>query len=484
MTHRWRNAARVSFGLAILVLPACTGPARGPNVILIMADDLGQESIGCYGGTSHETPLLDKLASQGMRFTHCYSQPVCTPSRVKIMTGRSNARNYREFGDLDPQEITFGHVMKQAGYKTCIAGKWQLCGGKGHEGSFPEPSGFDQSCMWAYDHDLPGDAAEKYTFFGKTPKKTSRYWNPAIVRNGEYVPTTTEDYGPDIYCQFILDFIEQNREDPFFVYYPMTLTHNPFVATPLSEDQSEQAKTKSSNRFFGDMVRYTGVLVDRINRKLDELSIAENTVVLFTTDNGNYRSLVTQMGERTVLGGKGLPVDAGVHAPLIAYWKETIEAGSVCHDLVDFSDFLPTLAEVVKADLPSGRTLDGRSFLPQLKGHVGNPRQGVVVHYDKNPSSRKPGFRRVRFAYDGRYKLYLDGRLYEVPADWTEAKPLATVDLSPEARAAREKLQGILDTMPKWEPDNSAFEGESDPPMEEYQRKSRSLAKKNSDVAN
>ena len=181
--------------------------------------------------------------------------------------------------------------MKEAGYKTCIAGKWQLCGGDEHNGSFPKSSGFDESCMWAYHHDLPEGVRDKYTFFGEVPRKTSRFWNPAIVKNGEYVPTTTEDYGPDIYSGFLLDFVERNKDREFFAYYPMALTHNPFVATPNSTDQSVKAKTKSSNRFFGDMVQYTGVIVDRIIKKLHELGIAENTLVLFTCDNGTFRGI-------------------------------------------------------------------------------------------------------------------------------------------------------------------------------------------------
>ncbi|NIA16708.1 MAG: sulfatase-like hydrolase/transferase, partial [Nitrospiraceae bacterium] len=363
--------------------------------------------MACNGGTSYETPLLDKLAGKGMRFTHCYSQPICTPSRVKIMTGRSNARNYRSFGDLDPNEITFGHVMKAAGYKTCISGKWQLCGGNSHTGSFPKSSGFDESCMWAYHHDLPEEVRDTYTFFGEKPRKTSRFWNPAIVRNGAYVPTTTDDYGPDIYAGFILDFIERNKDEEFFAYYPMTLTHNPFVATPHSKDRSDRAKKKSSSRFFRDMVQYTGVILDRIVEKLHALGIAENTLVLFTCDNGTYRAIQSKMGERVVQGGKGLPLDAGVHVPLLAYWPGTTEPGTVCTDLVDFSDFLPTLAELGAAARPTDRVLDGRSFLPQLRGEAGDPRECVVVHYDKDPKDTKPQFRRVRFAYDGRYKLYL-----------------------------------------------------------------------------
>lgn len=192
---------------------------------------------------------------------------------------------------------------------------------------------------------------------------------------------------------------------------------------------------------------------------------------MFTCDNGTYRGLVSRMGDRLVHGGKGLPIDAGVHVPLVAYWPGTIKPGSVCTDLVDFSDFLPTLAELGEAGLPTDRVIDGRSFLPQLKGEKGNARESVVVHYDKNPDRVEPQFRRVRFAYDGRYKFYLDGRMYEVPRDLLEAHPIPVDGMSEAENAARDTLQAVLDAMPEWRPDNSFFKGEIGPEMKKYLRK-------------
>jgi len=438
--------------------------ARRPNIILIMADDLGYECLRSNGGTSYDSRLLDQMAGNGMRFTHCYSQPICTPSRNKIMTGRSNARNYRAFGLMIPEEITFGNVMKQAGYRTCIAGKWQLSGGSvasatHGKGTSPKKCGFDQSCMWAYLHNLP--AGVEHTGGWERPgKKTSR---SSIIENGKYRPTTENDYGPDIYTQFILDFIERNKDEEFFAYYPMALTHGPFYPTPHSADLATADKFKSRKRYFGDMIAYTGHCVDRILRKLDELSIAENTLVIFTTDNGTGRGLVSRMGDRFVPGGKGFPIDAGCHVPMIAVWKGTIAPGTACTDLVDFSDFLPTIAQLGDATLPTDRPIDGRSFLPQLKGQRGTPRESIFVHYDKDPQRARPSYRRIRFALDGRYKLYRDGRMFDVPADVEEEHPLDTAALSAEALAARQKLQQVLDSMPKWNPDNSVFGDGPDP---------------------
>lgn len=444
-------------------------PTR-PNIVLILADDLGAECLRSYGGTSYDSALLDKLATEGMRFTNCYSQPICTPSRVKLMTGRSNARNYRSFGELSPQEITFGQIMKSAGYRTAIAGKWQLSGGKrGRDnpdwGSTPESSGFGESCMWAYVHNLP--AGVQHTGGWERPGVTSRYWHPSILQNNRYRPTQAEDYGPDIYTDFLLSFIERNQTEPFFVYYPMTLTHGPFLPTPHSKDLASADKFKNNRRYFGDMISYTGYCVDRIVRKLNELQLAENTLLIFIADNGTHRSLVSRAANQTIPGGKGLPIDSGVHVPMIAYWKGKIQPGSTCKELIDFSDFLPTLAAVGNAELLQDRQLDGQSFLPLLGGEQGNPRDSVFVHYDKDPASAKPQFPRVRFAYDGRYKLYQDGRLFDVPSDWNEVSPLKGSTTTPSIGETRTSLQQVLDAMPAWDPDNSSFS------PEQYKRRQR-----------
>ena len=168
------------------------GPARArrPNVVLIMADDLGYECLGCYGGTSYKTPRLDELARTGIRFDHAYSQPLCTPTRLQLMTGQYNFRNWQAFGVLPPDETTFGHMMRAAGYKTCIAGKWQLYSynppdfepewrGKGMRA---EDAGFDEYFLWHAEH---------------TEDKGSRYADPKILDNGEYLQDTAGKYGPD-----------------------------------------------------------------------------------------------------------------------------------------------------------------------------------------------------------------------------------------------------------------------------------------------
>jgi arylsulfatase A len=369
-----------------------------------------------------------------MRFEHCYAQPLCTPSRVKIMTGRSNGRNYIKFGVFDFKEKTFGHVLKAAGYDTCIVGKWQLMG-RGVEG--PYDAGFDEYCLWHMEDCFS--------------PKGSRYHDPKIIKNGKPLTGLEGKYGPDIFCEHICDYLERHKSKdskPFLLYYPMALTHAPFEPTPDSKEWGR--KVRNNPKYFADMVAYMDKIIGRIADKLDELGLRENTLMLFTGDNGSPGGMPSKMQDgRTIKGGKGQTTDAGTHVALIANWKGTIGAGKVCGDLVDFSDMLPTLAEAGGAAEPKGVTIDGHSFLPQLKGKAGHPRKWIYCHYNPRPERTKL----VRFARDQRWKLYASGenkragKLYDVAADPLEQKPVDAAEAGQEASAARKRLQHALNSM-------------------------------------
>ncbi len=408
---------------------------RKPNIILIMADDLGYECLGSSGSEQYETPCLDELARTGMRFTHCYSQPLCTPSRVQIMTGRYNGRNYKDFGYLDPGEVTFGNVLRDAGYATCIAGKWQLNGigqfPSWEDSSRPVHFGFDEYCLWQL-----------------TKKRTEgeRYADPLVEQNGQPAAVAKDGYGPDVFCDYLLDFIERKADEPFFAYYPMALTHCPFWPTPDSRDWPDPAKRRPGHgywgekRNFGDMVQYMDKTVGRIVDKLDSLGIRDDTLIVFTTDNGTDTPIESRLGGRMVQGGKGETTDAGTHVPLIVNWPGTVPGGRVCDDLIDFSDFLPTLAQVGGASLPSDRAIDGQSFLSQLRGEEGNPREWVYCHY----RPRKRDELRV-FARDKRWKLYGNGDLHDLNADILEKVPIN--EMNEAAAEAKKRLQKALDSL-------------------------------------
>ena len=389
-----------------------------PNIILIMADDMGYECVHANGGTSYQTPHLDKLAETGIRYEHCYSQPLCTPSRVKIMTGKSNARNYVSFGVLDRKQTTFAHLLKKAGYATCIVGKWQL----GKEADSPQHFGFDESCLWQ--HTRP--ARDQHG-------RDTRYPNPHVEVNGQPLDYSDDEYGPDVVTDFLCDFMERNKDKPFLAYYPMILPHNPFVPTP----DSENPKNKNKAHNFRDMVTYVDKMVGKLDAKLGELGIRNNTLLIFTCDNGTNKAISSQLGGKEVQGGKGTMTDVGTRVPLIISWPGTITSGQVSQDLVDFSDFLPTLCEAAGASIPEILSLDGRSFLPQLRGEQGNPRDSIYCWYSRG------GGKGEQWARNQRYKLYPDGKFYDIGADPSEKTPLE--NLSPEAQQVRTILQQTLD---------------------------------------
>ncbi|UCD28142.1 MAG: sulfatase-like hydrolase/transferase [Planctomycetota bacterium] len=389
-----------------------------------MADDLGYECLSCNGSTSYRTPVLDKLADTGMRFQHCYSTPLCTPSRVQLMSGQYNFRNYIGFGTMDPKITTFAHILRSAGYATCVVGKWQLAGRARGNGTYPKKAGFDEHCLWQVD------------------RRESRYWNPLIRQNEKYRSDLEDRYGPDVFCEYINDFIERHQNERFFIYYPMALTHAPFIPTP--DSTGNDARDKDDKKYFADMVAYMDKIIGRIVAKLDKLGLQENTLILFTGDNGTGGKIISQMGSRKIRGGKGTTTDAGTHVPLIANWKGVIPAARVCDELIDFTDFLPTLAEVAGAEILKRIKIDGRSFLPQLLGKPGKPREWVFTHFDHK--------RLIRYVHDKRWKLYHDARLFDLNADRSEKKPLKPSTDTLEAAVARKRLQSVLDAMEKESP--------------------------------
>lgn len=440
-----------------LAVPDARTPDRSrANIILIMADDLGYECLRVYGSASYETPQLDRLAETGARFLHCYSQPLCTPTRVQIMTGRYNFRNYISFGVLAPGERTFGHMLREAGYATGVFGKWQLDGRPDTaRGQTPHEAGFDRYCLWHY-----------------AQAKGSRYADPVLAYwdpgQGKEVTTTfSGQYGPEICAGQLCDFITEAAcsGTPFFAYYPMILPHAPFVPSPDSTCWTTDRHAEK-DVFFGDMIKTMDRLVGRIVAKVDELGIRQQTLILFTADNGTNGGIRSLMSDgRQIRGGKGYHDDSGTRVPLIANWLGRIGPGQVREDLVDTTDFLPTIADAAVTELPKppgDGIIDGRSFLPQLLGEPARPRDWVFVSYLE---ARQDGFGwpRARFVRDRRYKFYetylckdrkskqvvadKSGHLYDVANDRAELRPIPAADDTPESATARRQLQAVLERL-------------------------------------
>ena len=405
-----------------------------PNVILVMADDMGYECLDVNGAAHYKTPVLDQLARQGMNFTNCIAQPLCTPSRVKIMTGQYNYRNYEYFGYLNEDQHTFGTLFKEVGYTTCIVGKWQLNGLaydlQGYQDKMrPKKFGFDEFCLWQ---------------LTQARNKGERFANPLIEQNGETLPRDDDAYGPDIFCQYALDFITRHRHQPFFLYYPMVLVHDPFVPTPDTEAwQDPSRRYEKDTAYFKDMMAYTDKIIGKLVEHLQTLNIFDNTLLIFTADNGTHYTIYTPTISGIIQGAKGNTIKTGTHVPLVISWPAKIKQPKVYDDLIEFSDFYPTFAQIV------GRptAVDGKSFLPVLQGDYTHARETAFVHYDPRWGKRVNQFRN-QFMQTKKYKLYQDGRFFDIENDPLEQRILTR--LTPQQLAVKKKLADELARAPAW----------------------------------
>jgi arylsulfatase A len=442
-SHTRRVALRAAITFATLSLAACTqprhrAPARPPherpNIVFIMVDDLGAECVGCYGGQSYNTPNLDKLAQSGIRFDNAYCTPLCTPTRVEVMTGQYPVHNGwpggiwnkpRERQFLDPSTFTFARLLKNAGYATAVAGKWQLARFEDRP-QHPRNLGFDQHCLWTWTYTGP---APEYTFTeGKRP---GRYWNPGLWVNGRIMPDTKDRFGPDICTDFLLEFIENHANRPFFAYYPMLLTHSPFVAAPGTEDRLADM---SKQERFVTMVEYMDTLVGRIVTRLEQLGLRENTLLIVTGDNGTDHRITSDIDGRRLQGGKATMTDAGTRVPFIVHWPGTAAPRRVINDLVDFTDILPTFAEVAGARVPEQHRLDGKSLLPRIQGQPYEPRQWVLC--------QKGGKWFLR-THD--WRLHENGDLYRMRAHY-DPEP-ADPNENPDATRAKTELLAVAESL-------------------------------------
>ena len=370
-----RARSRRGWALAVLLaglgsLGAEVAPPR-LNFLFILADDLGAAELGCYGSTEHRTPHLDRLAQEGMRFETCYATPICSPTRVALLTGQYGFRTgwfnligspyspKPESPDYDVgARLTFADVLKTRGYATALAGKWQL---SGEPATVIRDCGFDTYRMWAYLHNLPPGAVHTGSFEDKAKTKPARYWGPCVVEDGKYLPTTEQDYGPDLFNAFIVDFMRRQREHPFCVYYTSPLTHSPHLETPDPQHPGQRWP-----KGFKSNLEYLDHLVGRLVAAVDELGLTQRTVIFFLGDNG------TGSGR-----GKGEISERGARVPFIVRCPGVVPPGVVSRALTDITDVWPTLADLAGATVPAGHPLDGRSLAPVLRGEKAQHREWI-----------------------------------------------------------------------------------------------------------
>ena len=427
-------------------LPAAVNQ-RPPNIVFFLADDLGRQDLGAYGSTFYETPHLDRLAREGAKFTDAYAAcPVCSPTRASILSGqwpqRSGITDY--IGAPQPKDWkrntkllpasytdrlaldspTLAKSLKAAGYATFFAGKWHL----GPEGWWPENQGFD--------HNLGGiDRGGPYG----GDKYFSPYGNPRLADGppGEHLP--------DRLATEAAKFIAVNRDRPFFAYFPFYSVHTPLMARPDLKKKYEEKRARlgltekwgregerdvrltQEHAVYAGMVEAMDLAVGKVLAQLDALGLAENTIVIFTSDNGG---LSTSEGWPTsnlpLRGGKGWMYEGGIREPLLVRWPGTVPPGSVLAAPVTSPDFFPTLLEAAGAKPAPGQILDGLSLVPVLRGGAAPDRAifWQYPHYGNQGGAPAAAVRRgpwklIHWFEDDRFELY------NVVSDLAEATDLA-----------------------------------------------------------
>jgi arylsulfatase A len=395
--------------------------ADKPNILFIFADDAGTDCFGCYGSDRAKslTPNIDAFAKSGTRFDRCYSTPLCGPSRCVIMTGRYGFRtggltNQTAGNPKSADEPSVAKVLKSAGYATGMAGKWRQMG------ESPGDWGFDE--------------------FITDPTASGWFWKTNYTKNGKEVTTDQEIYYPDACSDFAIEFMRRHKDGPFYFYLSEHLIHGPILRTPDSKAGSPP------EQLYDDNISYLDKTVGKMLKALDELGLREKTLVLFTTDNGTAPPAYQPMhdpnqttgtiGGKHVNGRKGTLLEGGSRVPLIASWKGTLPEGGVRADLIDFSDLLPTFADLAGAKLPADVKLDGTSVAPQLRGEKGTPREWIFVQLGAGWYARNDG-----------YKLNQNGELFSMKdAPFVEA-PIPADKADAAASAARKQLQAVLDDL-------------------------------------
>jgi arylsulfatase A-like enzyme len=448
--------------------------ATPPNVIFFLVDDLGQRDLGCYGSTFYETPNIDRLAKDGARFTDAYAAcPVCSPTRASIMTGqwpqRTGVTDY--IGAAAPEKWdrntrllpapyadrlaldspTLAKALKSAGYATFFAGKWHL----GPEGFWPENQGFDNN-LGGVDRGGPYGRGKYFV----------PYDNPRLKDGPE------GEHLPDRLASETCRFIEANKDGRFFAYFSFYSVHTPLQSRPDLQKKYEEKRQRlglepawgkedtrevrlvQEHAVYAGMVEAMDLAVGKVLAKLDELGLRENTLIVFTSDNGG---LSTSEGSPTsnlpLRGGKGWMYEGGIRESLIVRWPAVVKAGSLISTPVSSPDFFPTLLEAAKAKPQPGQKLDGLSLMPVLQG--GNlPERALFWHYPHygnqggapTAAVRRGDWKLIEWMEDGRVELFNLAQDVSEKNDLASAEPERTAQMLAELRTFQQDVQARLPT--------------------------------------
>jgi len=412
-----------------------------PNIILILADDVGYYTPTVNGGQSYSTPRIDSMARHGMNFKNCHSTPLCSTSRCMLLTGKYNIRNYSDWAYMNPTDKTIANLLKGAGYATGIFGKQHA------------EYSVDTMKNWGWDYHCIFELTE----YNKMPHR--RYKDPVLMENGTILNGELKGkYCDDVLTDKIFSFIQANKaiNKPFFVYYPMSIGHVPFCPTPDDSDFAtwDGSSDKSDKKYYPSMMKYMDKIVGRILDSLKKLGIDQNTLVIFSGDNGTpVRIFFNAHGEKNIQGQKGQSVDGGTHVPLMAYWPGHIAPGSVSNDLIDFSDFFKTFAQAAGiSNLTKYGQLDGISFYNTLLGKSHQIKKQLFNYFDPYPGFVPPN----RWTRNKTYKLYdssdseRPGQFFNVVADENEIHPLSDGSLTAQEKLLKKNFQSFMDSMGTW----------------------------------
>ncbi len=397
-------------GLVCLTLSA-TAQTKKPNIIFVLADDLGIDGVSCYGADFYKTPEIDKLAKTGIRYTNAYTAPLCGPSRAMILTGRyafrTGAVNQDQTGEFKPSdEIMMSKILKTAGYTTSMIGKW---------GQLPlGPAEFE------FD--------DYMRFFGSGVYSNTNEKKEKYVLNGKDLILKDNEYMPDLMHNHMVDFLSKHTKDPFYLYYSLVQVHGEIRPTPETKPGTTDFK-----ELYNDNINYMDKLVGKLMHTLDSLKLRDNTLIVFFGDNGTagQAAAIGSINGKKIIGKKGTMQEGGSLVPLIINWPGVIKKPAVSKNLIDASDFVPTFAEIAGATLPKDIKLDGTSFANQLKGGNANPRNWIFTELGND-----------WYVREANWKLNRAGQLFDMHNAPFEEKLTPDTD---STKAVKENLQKIMD---------------------------------------
>ena len=427
--RRFLSAAGAAAGASLLPGASSAGRDQSdpPNIVVIFTDDQGYGDIGCYGATDFRTPHLDRMAAEGTRFTSFYvAASVCSPSRAALLTGRYPPRAGvtgvlfpRHDGGLPQSEVTLADILKQRGYATACIGKWHL----GDEEEFlPTRRGFDRYYGIPYSNDMSIDAdmpladdvrlregitEEDIRSGGGKKGQVPLFRDERVVEYPADQSTLTKRY-----TQEAVRFIRENRERPFFLYVPHTMPHVPLGV-------SEEFRGSSGSGIYGDVMQELDWSTGRMLETLREQGLDDNTLVIYTSDNGPWLSKGAHGGSAGPLrSGKFTTWEGGFRMPCIARWPGQVPAGRICDAVCSTIDFVPTMAALAGASVPDDRTIDGKNILPLLRGETDTSPHESYFYYRGN---------QLQAVRRGRWKLREAGGtgLYDLENDLGETRNLA-----------------------------------------------------------